>query len=246
MFRHSAWMANVAYYAGVVALIAALIYHPYMLGYSFVLYLMAAVTLSVGYHRLFCHGAFKTGRFWHYTFATFGVLFMYSSPLQWVVTHATHHKHSDTSLDPHEGPLKPASMLRKGYRNVPLKTILAKRLLRDKMHLFVDKYYALLWLVMATVIFAASPQVFVYCYLPAVGAAHLVAALHQTFSHTGNKPNDLWMLEYIFPSAGEWLHGYHHKNWQSWKFSTQWYHFDMGSWVVRAIRCKDQNAVKYV
>jgi sn-1 stearoyl-lipid 9-desaturase len=246
MFRHSAWMANVAYYVGVAALIAALMLSPSMLGYSFVLYLMAAVTLSVGYHRLFCHGAFVTPRFWHYAFATFGVLFMYSSPLQWVVTHATHHKHSDTDLDPHEGPLKPASMFRKGYRNVPLKTILAKRLLRDKMHLFVDRYYALLWLAMATAIFVASPQVFIYCYLPAVGAAHLVAAMHQTFSHIGGKPNDLWVLEYILPSSGEWLHDYHHKHWRSCKFATKWYHLDMGSWVISAIKSSKSNKAEYV
>ena len=246
MFRHTAWMANVAYYTGVAALIAALAIHPYMLGYSFALYMMAMVTLSVGYHRLFCHGSFATSRFWHYAFGIFGVLFMYSSPLQWVVTHAAHHKHADTKLDPHEGPLRPASMLRKGYQNVPVKTMLAKRLMRDKMHLFIDRYYALLWLGMAAGIFALSPQVFIYCYLPAMGAVHLVTAMHQTFSHAGGKPNDFWVLEYIFPSSGEWLHGYHHKHWRAWNFESKPYHFDMGSWVVRAIRRKDQNAVKYV
>jgi len=246
MFRHKAWMANVAYYVGMAAFVAAVFLEPSMLAYSFILYLMAGVTLSVGYHRLFCHGAFETSRFWHYAFSTFGILFMYSSPLQWVVTHATHHVHTDTDKDPHEGAMKLASIFRKGYRNVPLKTILSRRLLRDPMHLFVDKYYALLWVLMAAAIFLVSPEVFLYCYLPAVGTAHLVAAFHQTFSHIGGKPNDLWFLEYIFPSSGEWLHGYHHKHWRSWKFSTRWYHIDMGSLVVRAIRSKDRDAVKYV
>jgi len=234
--RHKAWMANTAYYMGVAALVWAALVNPSWLWYSLALYLLGAVTLSVGYHRLFCHGAFQTGRFWHGFFAFSGVLFMYSSPLQWVVTHATHHRHSDTDRDPHEGPLKPASLLRKGYRDVPLMTILGRRLLRDPIHLFVDRYYVVIWLAMALGIFAASPEFFVFGYLPALGAAHLVAAFHQTFSHIGGKPRDLWFLEYVFPSAGEWLHGHHHKHWRAWKFSHKWYHFDMGALIVRVIR----------
>lgn len=234
--RHTAWMANTAYYLGIAALVYVVATNPSWLRYSFALYLMGAVTLSVGYHRLFCHGAFETSRFWHGFFAFSGVLFMYSSPLQWVVTHATHHRHSDTDLDPHEGPLRPASFLRKGYRDVPLMTILGRRLLRDPLHLFIDKYYALIWATLAGIMMTASMDFFLFGYLPALGAAHLVAAIHQTFSHVGNRPRDLWLLEFIIPSAGEWLHGHHHRHWKSWKFSHKWYHFDFGSVVVSAIR----------
>lgn len=236
--RHKAWMANVAYYLGVAALVYAVFVNPSWLWYSFALYLMGAVTLSVGYHRLFCHGAFETNRFWHSFFAFYGVLFMYSSPLQWAVTHATHHRHSDTDLDPHEGPLKPASLFRKGYRDVPLMTILGRRLLRDPIQLFVDKYYALIWVAMAATMMAVSIDFFMFAYLPALGAAHLVAAFHQTFSHIGGKPRDLWFLELVFPSAGEWLHGHHHKHWRAWKFSHKWYHLDMGAGVVRMIKSR--------
>ena len=52
MFRHKAWMANVAYYVGMAAFVAAVFLEPSMLAYSFILYLMAGGTLSVGYHRL--------------------------------------------------------------------------------------------------------------------------------------------------------------------------------------------------
>lgn len=234
--RHKAWMANAAYYLGVAALIYAVAAHPSWLWYSFVLYLIGGVTLSVGYHRLFCHGAFETSRFWHGFFALSGVLFMYSSPLQWVVTHATHHRHSDTDLDPHEGPLKPASLLRKGYRKVSLMTILGRRLLRDRLHGFVDQYYAGIWLAMAGAMLLISPEFFLFGYLPAVGAAHLVAALHQTFSHVGNKPRDLWFLEFVFPSAGEWIHGSHHAHWKASKFSHKWYHVDPGYLFVKLIQ----------
>ena len=236
MFRHKAWMATAAYHTGIVALLYAIFTNTALLPYSVALYIVGTITISVGYHRLFCHDAFKTSRFWHGFFALYGVLFMYSSPLQWVVTHATHHKHSDTDKDPHEKAMSMSSMLRKGYRDVPLMTILSRRLLRQPLHLFIDSYYVVIWAVMAAVIFAVSPEFFVFCYLPALGIAHFVGACHNTFSHVGNKPRDLWFMEFILPSAGEWLHGYHHKHWKAWKFSYKWYHIDMGSLIVRLIR----------
>jgi stearoyl-CoA desaturase (delta-9 desaturase) len=236
MFRHSAWMSNVAYYIGMVVFVYTCLYSPSYLWAVFSLYLVASITISVGYHRLFCHGAFETSSFWHTFFALAGVLFMYSSPLQWAVTHATHHRHSDTDLDPHEKPLQLISLFRKGYRNVPLRTILARRLLRERLHLLVDRYYVVVWFLLAGAILAISPTFFLFAYLPALGLGHLVGAFHNTLSHIGNKANDWWFMEFILPAAGEWHHGYHHKHWRAWNFASKPYHFDMGAWVVRAIR----------
>lgn len=236
MFRHSAWMSNVAYYIGMGVLVYTCLYSPSYLWAVFSLYLVASITISVGYHRLFCHGAFETSSFWHTFFALAGVLFMYSSPLQWAVTHATHHRHSDTDLDPHEKPLQLISLFRKGYRNVPLRTILARRLLRERLHLLVDRYYVVVWFLLAGAILAISPSFFLFAYLPALGLGHLVGAFHNTLSHIGNKANDWWFMEFILPAAGEWHHGYHHKHWRAWNFASKPYHFDMGAWVVRAIR----------
>lgn len=236
MFRHKDWMATLAYHIGVFAFLYALYANTSLLLYAVVMYVIGTFTVSVGYHRLFCHGAFETNRFWHSFFALYGVLFMYSSALQWVVTHATHHKHSDTDKDPHEKPMTVTTMLRKSYRNVPMKTILCRRMLRDPLQLIIDKYYVLIWAAMAFIMFLASPEFFMFAYLPAVGMAHFVGACHNTFSHMGDKPRDLWFMEFILPSAGEWLHGTHHEKPRSWGFSSKPYHFDLGSWVVRAIK----------
>jgi stearoyl-CoA desaturase (delta-9 desaturase) len=238
MLRHKAWMSNVAYYVGVLALIWAAWASPLWLLVALPIYLLGGFTLSVGYHRLFCHGSFKTSRFWHGFWATSGVLFMYSSPLQWAITHATHHRHSDTERDPHEGPLKAASLLRKGYRDVPLMTIKGRRLLRDPIHYFVDKHYAGIWLAFTALMVLVSWEFFVYAYLPAVGAAHLVASMHQFVSHIGNSPKNLWFMEYLMPSAGEWLHKTHHEHpgWST--FRTKPWHLDTGSLVISLTRSR--------
>jgi fatty-acid desaturase len=236
MYRHEPWMATVAYYVGVAALVFGYMNGNLMPVWIAAIYLAGATTLSVGYHRLFCHRAFKTSRVWHYIFAFYGVLMMYSSPLQWGVTHAAHHQHSDTDLDPHIGALDWRSLLLKGYRPVPVATFRVRKMMRDPLHGFIDRYYAMLWVFAFSAMAAISWDFTVGAYLPALGLAHLVAALHQTLSHIGNKPNDFGLLEFVLPSSGEWLHKAHHDKAGRPNFDSKWWHLDTGAWVIRLIR----------
>lgn len=239
MFRHRAWMSTAAYWTGLVALVSMpvrneqwVIWVPAMV----VTYLSASITISVGYHRLFCHGAFKTNQFWHRLFAVTGTLFMYSSPLQWAVTHATHHRCSDTPLDPH--PLPRDALIFKGYRDVPLDTWQVRRLIRrsGQFHVFVDHYYLLIFAGLMAGLLIASPGYVINAYLPVLGVAHFVGGLHNLISHANGHPRDLPLMEYILPASGEWLHGRHHDKAGLWDFRTRWWHFDLGALVVKAIR----------
>jgi stearoyl-CoA desaturase (delta-9 desaturase) len=240
MFRHRAIYSTIGYYLGLICLASSI----YLYGASMwllaaiVLYLAGAHTISVGYHRLFCHKSFKTSRFWHYWFAVYGIFFLYSSPLQWSVTHATHHKYSDTDRDPHPVPGKIDAFIKKGYRPVKLDLFRGRRLLRDTMQYTVDKYYMLIYVLLCITLIVFSYKFFLLSYMPALGIAHLVGAFHNTFSHSNGKARDLWLLEYIIPSAGEWNHGYHHKRPGSWKFSNNIYKLDTGSWLISLIKSK--------
>lgn len=240
MFRHKAWMSTAAYWLGLVALLS-LPFRGEDLSVAAacvgVLYFAGSVTISVGYHRLFCHNSFSTYRPVRYAFAFLGVLFMYSSPLQWAVTHATHHRRSDTALDPHPRPMSARSLLLKGYRDVPLNTWMARRMLRrSRTHAVVDRYYVAIWLAMSALMLAVSPWFFFDAYLPALGLAHFVGALHNTFSHYKGSPKNLWLLEYLIPSSGEWLHKAHHDRPGNPSFRAKWYHLDIGSLVIAAAR----------
>ena len=239
MFRHSGWMSTAAYWLGLVALFSL----PFRaddwvswIPFIIVTYFSASLTLSVGYHRLFCHNAFTTNKFWHYLFAITGTLFMYSSPLQWAVTHSTHHRKTDTELDPHPHPKY--ALLFKGYRSVPLDTWQIRRLIKRSglFHMFVDKYYLLIYGTLLALISAISFDFVLYAYIPVLGLAHFVGGVHNLLSHSNKKPRDLAFMEFLFPASGEWLHGYHHSHWRAWNFAYKPHHFDMGSWVIRAIR----------
>ena len=239
MFRHRAWMSTAAYWTGLVALAYFALrdmdwvrWVPAML----LTYLVASITISVGYHRLFCHGSFKVSRFWHVLFAITGTLFMYSSPLQWSVTHATHHRFSDTDRDPHPKPRD--ALIFKGYRDVPLDTWQLRRLVRRSgvFHMWVDQWYVLIYGALVAVLCLVSPAYVLNAYLPALGLAHFVGGLHNLISHAHGHPRDLPWMEYILPASGEWLHGRHHDKAGLWDFRTQWWHVDLGALVIRAIK----------
>lgn len=231
-------MSTVAYYAGLCSIVGLFFTNQYSyLPIIALLYVIGSITISVGYHRLFCHAAFKTSEFFHYAFAVTGILFLYSSPLQWAVTHATHHKTSDTDLDPH--PTKFSAMFRKGYRDVPLDALKARRLIRqNSFHVIIDTYYMLMFTVLISTLALISVDFVLFAYLPALGLAHLVGALHNTFSHWNKKPRDLAFMEYIVPASGEWLHGYHHDHPRHASFRSKWWHFDLGAVVVKLIETK--------
>lgn len=65
------------------------------------MYLTTALGISVGYHRLFTHRAFKTNGVVKVIFAILGSMAMEGPILRWVATHRRHHQYSDHDEDPH-------------------------------------------------------------------------------------------------------------------------------------------------
>ncbi len=57
--------------------------------------------LTAGYHRYFCHRAFKTGRVFQFVLAWLGASAAQRGPLWWAGHHRWHHRHADTAEDVH-------------------------------------------------------------------------------------------------------------------------------------------------
>ena len=66
-----------------------------------VLYMVTAVGITVGFHRLLTHRAFQTYPWLEHTFAVLGSLAVEGSVLDWVADHRKHHAHTDVEGDPH-------------------------------------------------------------------------------------------------------------------------------------------------
>jgi stearoyl-CoA desaturase (delta-9 desaturase) len=65
------------------------------------MYLLTAVGVTVGYHRLFTHRSFETTRPVKLLFAVLGSMAVEGPLLKWVAMHRRHHQHSDGADDPH-------------------------------------------------------------------------------------------------------------------------------------------------
>ena len=64
-------------------------------------WLTACLGVTIGYHRLLSHRAFRVPRWLERLFATCGALSCQQGPIDWVGLHRHHHKFSDTDADHH-------------------------------------------------------------------------------------------------------------------------------------------------
>jgi stearoyl-CoA desaturase (Delta-9 desaturase) len=66
-----------------------------------VMYLLTAIGVTVGYHRLLTHRSFQTSKSLEYTFALLGSMAVQGPVIAWVADHRKHHAHTDEEGDPH-------------------------------------------------------------------------------------------------------------------------------------------------
>jgi stearoyl-CoA desaturase (delta-9 desaturase) len=65
------------------------------------MYVVTALGVTIGYHRLFTHRSFATGRTVQAILGVLGSMAVEGPLLRWVATHRCHHQHSDHDDDPH-------------------------------------------------------------------------------------------------------------------------------------------------
>jgi stearoyl-CoA desaturase (Delta-9 desaturase) len=64
-------------------------------------YLVTALGVTIGFHRLLTHRSFATHPWLERTFAVMGSLSVQGSVMDWVADHRKHHAHTDEEGDPH-------------------------------------------------------------------------------------------------------------------------------------------------
>jgi stearoyl-CoA desaturase (Delta-9 desaturase) len=74
---------------------------PVDLGIAAAMYLVTAVGITVGFHRLLTHRSFQTAKPLEYLFAVLGSMAVQGPVIAWVADHRKHHAHTDEEGDPH-------------------------------------------------------------------------------------------------------------------------------------------------
>ena len=84
-----------------IALLWNSLVSPADLAIAVIMYLLTAIGITVGFHRLLTHRSFQTSRALEYTFAVLGSMAVQGPVISWVADHRKHHAHTDEEGDPH-------------------------------------------------------------------------------------------------------------------------------------------------
>jgi stearoyl-CoA desaturase (Delta-9 desaturase) len=74
---------------------------PADLAIAVTMYLLTAIGITVGFHRLLTHRSFQTSKPLEYAFAVLGSMAVQGPVISWVADHRKHHAHTDAEGDPH-------------------------------------------------------------------------------------------------------------------------------------------------
>jgi stearoyl-CoA desaturase (Delta-9 desaturase) len=66
-----------------------------------VMYVLTALGITVGFHRMLTHRSFQTSKAVEYGFAILGSMAVQGPVISWVADHRKHHAHADEEGDPH-------------------------------------------------------------------------------------------------------------------------------------------------
>lgn len=213
-------------------------------------FVLCALSISGGYHRLFAHRSYKGSwpvRLFH---LLFGAAAFQSSALKWASDHREYHVFTDEERDPYN--------IMKGfwwahwgwlcYWGPPPDYMNAKDLQADRLVLFQDRHYASLSLFMGMLL----PMLIALLWGDPVGGflgagfLRLLLQYHATFcinswTHkfgrqpysTATSARDSFMGAIL--TLGEGYHNYHHTFPNDYRNGVRFYHFDPTKWVVWAL-----------
>lgn len=224
------------------------------------MYALTITGITVGYHRLFAHRAFRAGAAVRAVLAVMGSMAAQGPVIHWVANHRRHHVFSDAEGDPHS----PHTPFRAGWRGFWHSHVgwmltaapsnpatFCKDLLHDKLIFRINRGYPL-WVLLGLLAPAAvaglverslyaALQGLLWGGFARVFLAHQVTFGINSITHLfGQRPfrtrefstNNAWLA---LPSFGEAWHNNHHAFAQSARFGLLRWQIDLGWYVICAL-----------
>lgn len=222
------------------------------LGTALGYFLLAIAGISIGYHRLFSHKAFKTHSIIRQVLLFFGVMAGQGSPIFWIGIHrGCHHRYSDKSKDAHS----PSHGFLHSYilwmfkRDSTSLWGFAPRsiidLLKSSDMMFYHKNYIKIFIGVHILLALISIDIWLYfLVLPTFITLHsycLQTSLthYKKIGYTNFQTNDQSVnVPWLFPVIlGEAWHNNHHGAGRSANFGgRRWWELDPTYWIICLIR----------
>jgi stearoyl-CoA desaturase (delta-9 desaturase) len=231
------------------------------------MYVLTALGITVGYHRLFTHRSFETSRVVQLILGVLGSMAMQGPLLQWVALHRRHHQHSDQEEDPHSPHARGKGVLglirglwhaHVGWvftANPPdlgryVKDLRQSRLLRVVSALFP------VWVVVGLLVPTVLGAVLTWSWTGALfgliwgGLARVFLVHHVTWSvnsvchlwggrpfRTGDHSRNNFLFGVL--ALGEGWHNNHHAFPTSARHGLRWWQVDMSYWFIWCLAVLD-------
>jgi stearoyl-CoA desaturase (delta-9 desaturase) len=223
------------------------------------LYVVRMFAITAGFHRLFAHRTYRTGRVFQFLIAFTGTAAYQKGPLWWSAHHRSHHLHADTENDPHS-PL--ASTLWRSHVGWFLSRDsqttdrkLISNLIKYRDLRFLDRYYSLppALLAVAAFVFGSVLQ----RYAPGLGTSgwqmlvwgffiSTVLLYHGTFTvnslahifggrRFATEDNSRNNLLVALITLGEGWHNNHHYYPSSERQGFYWWEIDASHYTLRVL-----------
>jgi stearoyl-CoA desaturase (delta-9 desaturase) len=229
----------------------------------FALWLVTGLGVTVGYHRLFTHRAFKAAPWVAGLLAIVGSMAGQGAVVSWAALHRRHHECSDREGDPHSPNLSGAGwrgrlrglahshflwMHRHEYPNI---AHYAPDLIRNRSLMRISRLYHW-WVALGLLIPAVLGAVVSLSWTGAVSGLlwggfvrifvleHIVWAINSFLHTVGTRPYESRENSrnggiFALVTLGESWHNNHHAFPESPSFGLNWYRLDPGYWLIRAL-----------
>lgn len=211
--------------------------------------LASSFSITLGYHRLFSHAAFKAAWPIRLFVLFFGGAAFEKSAMAWAALHRLHHRYTDTDRDPYN--------IQRGffYAHVGWVLVEGRRydytnvrdLARDPLVVHQDRHYKL-WSHLSglviplligawiggwayAILFPVAARIFLV-----LNSAFCINSIAHTFGEQPFDPNssarDHWLG--VVLTNGEGYHNFHHRFPNDYRNGVRWYHWDPTKWLIWA------------
>lgn len=209
-------------------------------------YVIAGLSITVGYHRLYAHKAYSANAFFEWCVLLGSALSLQMSALKWSHDHRIHHNHVDTDKDPYS--------IKKGFWYAHMLWLfdyqrqydpsLISDLLKNPRLVLQDRYYGLFIVSINLAVFGIgclfmSPFAsFYFGVLLRMALIHHSTWFINSLCHTfGSKTyaRELSAVDNALLALltfGEGYHNYHHAFAADYRNGIRWYHFDPSKWTI--------------
>jgi stearoyl-CoA desaturase (delta-9 desaturase) len=193
--------------------------------------------LTVTLHRALTHRAVTFPAPIEYLFTWFGIAGGTGSSIAWTAMHRAHHAHVDSARDPHAPEKLGVSILFSVY-DYDFNPRHAADLLRDPVHRFFHRYYAVLLAAWAIGLYAINPLACLFLFLVPAFVQITVSNLTSILTHshgyrsfqTKDKSANNWLIAVL--AWGEGWHNNHHASPNRPLFQYRWWEVDPGGLCI--------------